>query len=98
MVIVKSPSDVPVGHHYQIWIFETRTIQHEGDERSRTHPGHGYPAHSETITSTKIMVFGSEDDFKNELASLYRKDPHRKDVVALEVNKKIGVSLDIKIG
>lgn len=27
------------------------TIHHEGDERSRTSPGHGYPAYTETIQS-----------------------------------------------
>lgn len=26
------------------------TIHHEGDERSRTHPGHGYPAYSEVVS------------------------------------------------
>ena len=29
------------------------TIHHEGDERSRTRPGHGYPAYSETVTTMK---------------------------------------------
>ena len=28
-----------------------KTIHHEGDKRSRTHPGHGYPAYSETVES-----------------------------------------------
>lgn len=26
-----------------------RTIHHAGDERSRTHPGHGYPAYDEEV-------------------------------------------------
>jgi hypothetical protein len=30
-----------------------------GDERSRTHPGHGYPEH--TQTSTKFQEFPNED-------------------------------------
>ena len=30
-------------------VIEPYTIHHEGDERSRTHPGHGYPAYSETV-------------------------------------------------
>lgn len=29
---------------------KTRYIHHEGDERSRTHPGHGYPARTEEVT------------------------------------------------
>lgn len=30
-------------------IVEGRTIYHEGDERSRTHPGHGYAAYTEQV-------------------------------------------------
>ena len=32
-------------------IIKEKTIYHEGDERSRTNPGHGYPACSETYNS-----------------------------------------------
>lgn len=32
-------------------IIKEGTIHHEGDERSRTNPGHGYPAYSETYNS-----------------------------------------------
>ena len=30
-------------------IIRQKSIHHEGDERSRTHPGHGYPAYTETV-------------------------------------------------
>lgn len=30
-------------------VIEKSTVYHEGDERSRTHPGHGYPAYSEEV-------------------------------------------------
>lgn len=32
-------------------VIKQKQIHHEGDERSRTHPGHGYPAYTETVTS-----------------------------------------------
>lgn len=35
----------------QYGIIEKSTIHHPGDERSRTHPGHGYPAYSEEVTT-----------------------------------------------
>ena len=38
------------------------TIHHEGDERSRTNPGHGYPACDETITTFKKI--GNEEALK----------------------------------
>lgn len=43
------PSDIPDGHHYAI--IEFRKIHVPGDERSRTNPGHGCPAHDEKVTS-----------------------------------------------
>ncbi len=33
-----------------------------GDERSRTHPGHGYPAH--TVTETVIKTFNSKEEWE----------------------------------
>jgi len=40
----------------------SRSIHHEGDERSRTNPGHGYPAYTETVTEFK--EFFSEQEMK----------------------------------
>ena len=34
-------------------VLTERYIHHEGDERSRTHPGHGYPAYTETVSDLK---------------------------------------------
>ena len=42
-------SDVPKSHHYAIIVYDSKSVHHEGDERSRTNPGHGYPAYTETI-------------------------------------------------
>ena len=39
----------------------TKTIYHEGDERSRTNPGHGYPAYSENYDT--LVEFKSEKEF-----------------------------------
>ncbi len=35
----------------------------DGDERSRTNPGHGYPAH--TLSYNVFLEFDSEDKFKD---------------------------------
>jgi hypothetical protein len=40
----------------------TETIHVEGDERSRTHPGHGYPAH--TIEHQVFKEFKDENEFR----------------------------------
>lgn len=31
------------------FITKERSVYHEGDERSYTHPGHGYPAYTEVV-------------------------------------------------
>ena len=60
------PSDKPS------WVIvENRRVYHEGDERSRQHPGHGYPAHTE-FTAKIILVFDNEQELVQELGSLIR--------------------------
>lgn len=51
------------------WIItKTKNIYHEGDERSRTHPGHGYPAYTETVKT--YDEYESEDGFYEEVRRL----------------------------
>jgi hypothetical protein len=51
MIQVKKPEDVPKEPHYAVLIYKTEPVHIPGDERSRTAPGHGYPAHTETYDS-----------------------------------------------
>ena len=44
-----------------------RTLEHAGDERSRTNPGHGYPTYSETVT--EFIPMESEQALKNWIKS-----------------------------
>lgn len=45
MKYISNKNEIPKDPHYAIILFGSIYI--DGDERSRTHPGHGYPAHSE---------------------------------------------------
>jgi hypothetical protein len=83
---VKGPN-VPTDLHYQILVFETSSVYIEGDERSRTNPGHGYPAHTETHESFRLYCFTKEWEWKAGLTALYLKDQHRKDVLAQVVER-----------
>lgn len=38
------------------------TVYHEGDQRSRDCPGHGYPAYTESVD--KITRFKTEDELR----------------------------------
>jgi len=44
-------------------VIHVEQIHHEGDERSRTAPGHGYPAYTEDVQ--KITTFKDEAELKN---------------------------------
>ncbi len=94
-------SEVPKGAHYAILVFKTSSIHHEGDERSRQCPGHGYPAYTETVENTEYYAFPITPDGRSkweaELAMLYRHSPHRTDVVAMEVGKVCKVEQQIKV-
>lgn len=57
---VTKKSEIPAGTHLAILVFKTSSIYHEGDERSRTCPGHGYPAYTETIYTVDYIPFADE--------------------------------------
>jgi len=58
---VKGPTDIPDGEHLTVLIYKTSTQHVPGDERSRTHPGHGYPAHNVTHHHTEHWVTKNKD-------------------------------------
>lgn len=62
---VKIPS-VP---HYAVIVQSTSQVWHEGDERSRTHPGHGYPAGYETIHKIEYEAFENIEDVARWVAN-----------------------------
>lgn len=89
---VKKPSDVPVGYHFAVIIYNTTSVYIEGDERSRTNPGHGYPAHTETYDSFEHWV----TEYKDRLNAFVEK--HIEDaskMIILEVNKKSTITTKI---
>lgn len=91
---VSSPEHLPPGEHYVILTFGTITIP--GDERSRTHPGHGYPESTETTIS--CTVYETEEVWKAEIQRLSMEKYSYKSWVPLIVRRptlKTTVSVDI---
>jgi hypothetical protein len=60
---IAGEADVPKEPHFAI--LEFSSVYHEGDERSRTHPGHGYPAYTENVCH--YIVFSDEKEWKEEI-------------------------------
>jgi hypothetical protein len=66
-------------------IIKSTTIHHEGDERSRTNPGHGYPAWTETVQ--EIRIFDTKEQWLDyiERESLSRNPDNFIPIIFQEV-------------
>lgn len=81
-------SDIPKQEHYAIIQFGSIYIP--GDERSRTNPGHGYPASYET--TIEMITFTDVDDLTRWIA----QNESKKNWVAVSVTP-LNVTKEIKI-
>jgi len=97
VVKVKSPKDVTPKHKYLLVIFKTTTYHVEGDERSRTNPGHGYPAHDDKIDSTETHAFEDLIDLESELVKLYEEERTRNDLLVIDVARTSEPKASIKV-
>ena len=48
---VSKPADFPADQQAHLCVLEFTSVTIPGDERSRTHPGHGYPEHTESYAN-----------------------------------------------
>ena len=64
---------IPKTTHFAALVFKKHDIFHEGDERSRTHPGHGYPEYTETIHTIEYQVFKGQLDMENWVLAMETK-------------------------
>lgn len=71
--------EIPKEPHYAI--LEQRSISIPGDERSRTHPGHGYPASTEQVWD--YIVFKDRDEWETEVKKRHGQVFGNKDFVAI---------------
>ena len=67
----KQVSDFPVDEDVLFAILTPRSIHIPGDERSRTNPGHGYPAHTERFWD--IELYSDEENWKGDIVNLTRR-------------------------
>jgi hypothetical protein len=87
MYSLTTPAEVPRGPHYLLIVFETYAIHHEGDERSRVAPGHGYPAYGESVSTP--LIYATED--KSEMLTRVRElhDRHAGKMIVLDVRQSV---------
>ena len=68
-------SEIPLQPGYAI--LEEIEIYHEGDERSRNFPGHGYPAYTEKFVRV-LAVFDTEEAMLGALRGIDPLNKYRK--------------------
>lgn len=64
-------------------IITSESISIPGDERSRTAPGHGYPAHTRTVPS--IQQFIDVDEWKTKISDMMFHRAYREEFRAFIV-------------
>lgn len=75
-------------------IIEKTSTYVPGDERSRTHPGHGYPEH--TVSHLEFREFDSEDDLVRHLASLGRYSTKPYKIIRYE-ELELETTIEVKL-
>ena len=78
---VTKKDDLPTEPHWAILKYESFTVP--GDERSRTNPGHGYPAHTEYVV--KYEAYFTEESFLEAIQELEEAKYGRTSYTALKV-------------
>lgn len=69
MKAVQFVNDIPQSEH---WIILKNRVTHvEGDERSKNHPGHGYPEHTDHTIEVDVAC-STEAEFLDELGKRIR--------------------------
>jgi hypothetical protein len=72
-------------------VFVNSSYYVEGDERSRTNPGHGYPSHTEKYVA--VIEFETEEELKDWI--LKNESKTFKVVTFTEISYKKTVNLEI---
>lgn len=88
-----SLSDIPKEPHYAILVPKSTYIP--GDERSRTHPGHGYPESTEQ--SWDYIVFPDRESWAEEVKQRLGSVFGKKDFVAISATPaKISTTIQVE--
>jgi hypothetical protein len=94
MKYVSKHGDVPQTRHWAILKFSSIHIPE--DERSRTHPGHGYPAEDRPIVMYE--AYTDHHEWEKAVTDLETNARGRETYVAMEVNPaKITLTATVKV-
>lgn len=93
MKYIRSLNDVPKEPHYVI--LKIDSVHIPGDERSRTHPGHGYPASTEHHPEMRVTT--NKAHWEKEIAEELQSDPQQQKFIAYFVPSLAVVKTEVKV-
>lgn len=97
IIYVTENGKMPTAPHWAIIEYKSKYI--DGDERSRTHPGHGYPSHMHNYVS--YSAFLSEESWKKAIDELANPKFGKSEpftamyVIPAKVSTSVSVAVDI---
>lgn len=86
---IEKTEQFPKELHFAALEFTTKSIYHEGDERSRTNPGHGYPAYTETIRYVNYHSFTDIDQLNQWIIKAEKENTKYQLIEARPLEAKI---------
>lgn len=89
--------DLPSTASFAIYLIENKSVYHEGDQRSRDCPGHGYPSYSEDFNTSKLFVTQDKNAWIEGIKKLYEGDEKRKDIMAFEIAGVATVGIQVAV-
>lgn len=96
MTFISQIGAMPTQKHWAIVTYVSTYV--EGDERSRTNPGHGYPAH--TVQNTQYEAFATEVAWKQAIEKYEARTlpvPYSAMLVTpARVSTSVEISIDLK--
>lgn len=93
----KGPGEVPKDFHYAILVFESTSVHIPGDERSRTNPGHGYPASTEYYNTFSYFFTKNSDELNKFVKYLFNNNSYKDKFVFFQVSGLGKVNVDVNI-
>jgi hypothetical protein len=91
------PAEVPKDFHYAIILFDRTSVYIPGDERSRTHPGHGYPDRTETYNTFQYLFTKDLEELNKFIKYLYNDKEYKDKFIFFPVSGLGSVNVDVSV-
>jgi len=92
--------EIPKHPHYAVVVVTKGSVHVPGDERSRTNPGHGYPAHDVDYHDVEYIPFENTEaghaEWKKELKRRFLSESTGT-VIGLHVDRVAVPKIEMKI-